>query len=78
MQQLLGQLLVPGDPPPFSLYNETGKAPLLLLCDHASKAIPKALGDLATSAGTSAASMPRSNSPRRSTRRCLPRAIRGW
>jgi predicted N-formylglutamate amidohydrolase len=49
MQQLLGQLLVPGDPPPFSLYNETGKAPLLLLCDHASKAVPKALGDLGIS-----------------------------
>jgi len=46
MQQLLGQLLVPGDPPPFSVHNEKGKAPLLLLCDHASKAVPKALGDL--------------------------------
>ena len=42
MQPLLG----PGDPPPFSIYNEAGKAPLLLLCDHASKAVPKALGDL--------------------------------
>jgi predicted N-formylglutamate amidohydrolase len=45
MQQLLG----PGDPPPFSVYNENGKAPLLLLCDHASKAVPKALGDLGLS-----------------------------
>ena len=43
------QLLVPGDPPPFSVHNEQGKAPLLLLCDHASKAIPKALGDLGIS-----------------------------
>ena len=42
MQQLLG----PGDPPPFSVHNEKGKAPLLLLCDHASKAVPKALGTL--------------------------------
>jgi len=42
MQQLLGL----GDPPPFSVHNAQGKAPLLLLCDHASKAIPKALGDL--------------------------------
>jgi len=42
MQQLLG----PGDPPPFSVHNAQGKAPLLLLCDHASKAVPKALGDL--------------------------------
>ena len=49
MQQLLGQLLVPGDPPPFSVHNAQGKAPLLLLCDHASKAIPKALGDLGIS-----------------------------
>jgi predicted N-formylglutamate amidohydrolase len=42
MQQLLG----PADPPPFSVHNEKGKAPLLLLCDHASKAVPKALGSL--------------------------------
>jgi predicted N-formylglutamate amidohydrolase len=46
MQQLLGQLLVPGDPPAFSVHNAQGTAPLLLLCDHASKAVPKALGDL--------------------------------
>ena len=46
MQQLLGQLLVPGDPPAFSVHNAKGKARLLLLCDHASKAVPKALGDL--------------------------------
>lgn len=44
--QLLGPLLGPGDPPPFSVHNERGKAPLLLLCDHASKVVPKALGDL--------------------------------
>src|SRR5262245_61084048 len=42
MQQLLG----PEDPPAFSVYNASGKSPLLLLCDHASKAVPKALGDL--------------------------------
>lgn len=46
MQQLLGQLLVAGDPPPYAVFNEKGTAPLLLLCDHASKAVPKALGDL--------------------------------
>ena len=39
-------LLRPGDPPAFSVFNEQGKAPLLLLCDHASKAVPQALGDL--------------------------------
>jgi predicted N-formylglutamate amidohydrolase len=42
MQQLLG----PDDPPPFSVHNANGRAPLLLLCDHASKAVPQALGDL--------------------------------
>lgn len=42
MQQLLG----PDDPPPFSVFNETGQTPLLLLCDHASKSVPAALGDL--------------------------------
>lgn len=45
MQQLLG----PEDPPPFALFNEKGQAPLLLLCDHASKTVPKALGDLGIS-----------------------------
>jgi len=40
------QLLGPGDPPPFSVHNEGGKAPLLLLCDHASKAVPKSLNML--------------------------------
>jgi predicted N-formylglutamate amidohydrolase len=49
MQQLLSQLLVADDPPPFSVFNEKGRASLLLLCDHASKAIPKALGDLGIS-----------------------------
>jgi predicted N-formylglutamate amidohydrolase len=42
-------LLRPGDPPPFSVFNEQGRAPLLLLCDHASKAVPRALGDLGIS-----------------------------
>ena len=42
MQQLLG----PDDPPSFTVHNEAGRAPLLLLCDHASKAVPRALGDL--------------------------------
>ncbi|MPZ30788.1 MAG: N-formylglutamate amidohydrolase [Rhodospirillales bacterium] len=45
MQQLLG----PDDPPPFSVHNEKGRAPLLLLCDHASKAVPTALGNLGIS-----------------------------
>lgn len=42
-------LLASDDPPPFSVVYEKGRAPLLLLCDHASKAVPKALGDLGIS-----------------------------
>ena len=43
-------LLGSGDPPPFSIHNDAGRAPLLLLCDHASKALPAALGDLGITA----------------------------
>ena len=43
------QLLGPDDPPPFSVHNLSGKAPLLILCDHASKAVPKSLGSLGIS-----------------------------
>jgi predicted N-formylglutamate amidohydrolase len=39
-------LLAPGDPPPFTICNAHGAAPAVLLCDHASNAIPAALGDL--------------------------------
>jgi predicted N-formylglutamate amidohydrolase len=42
-------LLSPGDPPPFTTHNEAGRFPLLLLCDHAGKAVPRALGDLGIS-----------------------------
>ncbi len=43
---MLRPLLSPDDPPPFSTLNEPGRFPLLLLCDHAGRAVPKALGDL--------------------------------
>lgn len=43
------QLLSPGDPPPYSVHNEQGAAALLLLCDHASKAVPKSLRNLGLS-----------------------------
>ena len=71
----------------FPSYNEEGKAPLLLLCDHASKAVPKALGDLGITdeelsrhigwdiGGLDAAIELAED---RSTRRWSPRAIRGW
>lgn len=39
-------LLGTGDPPPFEIINEQGKAPLLLMCDHASNIVPKALDGL--------------------------------
>jgi predicted N-formylglutamate amidohydrolase len=39
-------LLGPADPPPVTLVNEAGGSPVVLLCDHASNAIPAALGTL--------------------------------
>lgn len=39
-------LLVPGDPPPFTILNARGASGAVLLCDHASNAIPAALDDL--------------------------------
>jgi predicted N-formylglutamate amidohydrolase len=46
-ERVSGQgLLTPGDPPPFTIINPHGAAPTVLLCDHASNAIPAALGDL--------------------------------
>jgi predicted N-formylglutamate amidohydrolase len=39
-------LLAPDDPPPFETVNADGRAPVLLVCDHASRRVPKALGDL--------------------------------
>jgi predicted N-formylglutamate amidohydrolase len=36
-------LIGPSDPPPFNLLNVSGKAALLLVCDHASRAFPTAL-----------------------------------
>lgn len=39
-------LLGPGDPPPFAVANPNGRAPVVLVCDHASNAIPAALGQL--------------------------------
>ncbi len=37
-------LLGPDDPPPVELVNADGRGPALLLCDHASRAVPRALG----------------------------------
>jgi predicted N-formylglutamate amidohydrolase len=40
------RLLGPGEPPPVEPVNPKGHAPVLLLCDHASPRIPRALGTL--------------------------------
>ena len=39
-------LIGPDDPPPFRVINKDGKAPVLLVCDHASRAFPKAMQQL--------------------------------
>jgi predicted N-formylglutamate amidohydrolase len=46
MPARLPPLLAVDDPPPFAIVNDAGRAPVLLVCDHASRAVPKALGDL--------------------------------
>jgi predicted N-formylglutamate amidohydrolase len=40
------KLIGPEDPPPYTIINETGKANVLLVGDHASNAIPKILDNL--------------------------------
>src|ERR1700690_234770 len=47
----LPSLLGPGDPAAHELCNPQGRTAALLLCDHASAAIPAALGDLGLDAG---------------------------
>lgn len=39
-------LIAPADPPAFELLNPDGTASVLLVCDHASRAIPAAMGTL--------------------------------
>jgi predicted N-formylglutamate amidohydrolase len=39
-------LLGPGDPAPFSVFHREGRAELVMFCDHAGRAFPKALGAL--------------------------------
>ncbi len=43
---MTAELIGAGDPPPFETINEDGGAALLLICDHASCAVPEALGTL--------------------------------
>ena len=42
----LAGLLGPNDPPAVTIVNPQGRAAALLVCDHASNAVPAALGDL--------------------------------
>lgn len=42
-------LIGPLDPPPFTLINRDAAAPILIVCDHASRALPRALGTLGLS-----------------------------
>ncbi len=39
-------LIRPGDPPPYRIVNEAGRAPVLLVCDHASRNIPAHMNNL--------------------------------
>ncbi len=43
---LLKTLIGAGEPPSFNWLNPDGKAPILLVCDHASRRIPRALDNL--------------------------------
>jgi predicted N-formylglutamate amidohydrolase len=40
------ELLAADEPAPFSILNQASEKPLLLVCDHASRIFPRALGDL--------------------------------
>jgi predicted N-formylglutamate amidohydrolase len=42
-------LLGPGEPPPYDSFNPDGAAPLLLVCDHATRFLPRRLGTLGLS-----------------------------
>ncbi len=39
-------LLAPDEPAPFEVRNVTGRAPVILICDHASRYVPRALNNL--------------------------------
>jgi predicted N-formylglutamate amidohydrolase len=42
-------LLAPEEPGPYEVRNQAGRAPVLFLCDHATRFVPRALGDLGLS-----------------------------
>ena len=43
------RLLQPGEPAPYRIENAKGKAPILIVCDHASNRVPQALNDVGLS-----------------------------
>jgi predicted N-formylglutamate amidohydrolase len=45
----MASLLAPDEKPAFELFNGEGRARVLFVCDHASAAVPRALGDLGLS-----------------------------
>lgn len=56
----LSPLLAPDEPPPVTVLNDGGRAPILFLCDHASPRVPRALDRAeAGGFGVSAADMQR-------------------
>ena len=46
------ELIGANDPPPFEIVNDGGEAALLLICDHASCAVPEALDNLGLDSAT--------------------------
>ena len=42
----VGDLLAPDDPPPVEVFNHDAPAPLLIVCDHAGRHVPRKLGRL--------------------------------
>ncbi len=46
-----GPLIGPRDPPPYTVLNEGGTAKVLLVADHASNAIPEAMGEFGLDRG---------------------------
>jgi predicted N-formylglutamate amidohydrolase len=50
MNGVMQSLLAADEAPPVSVYNADGTSPLLLVADHAGRAIPRALGRLGVAA----------------------------
>ena len=45
-ESVVSPLIGPNDPPPFEVYNSEGTAPILFVCDHASRSIPQSMNNL--------------------------------